>query len=162
MNSSHHFFYYDPEDEGFQIEQTFEIAEKKAVDAIRSYLDDGWSLEVEGVCMGVILKKAECTFEKSRPDDSDLDSEGYDAAGYWWGRKDSGDEISEFDDICDYTLEQVKIPDAVLAMISTSDIIRELEKRTGIESAMIQCADGMAKTLVIHNFVIPEEKNASL
>jgi len=150
------FFYYDPEDDGFQTESTFERAESSADKSIRSYLDGCWMEEVEGVCMGVILKKATRTYERKRPEDSDLDDEGYDSAGYWWGRKDSDDGLSEYDEIWNYTLEPVKIPDAVMAIIPTADLVHELEKRSGVESAMIQCDDGVAKTLVIHNFVIPE------
>lgn len=140
--SENAFFYYDPEDEGFQPVSTLVQAEKSAEKAIRGYLDDSWDLEVEGVCMGIILKKAKCTYERSKPEDSKLDSEGYDSEGNWWGRQDSGDGVSEFDEICDYTLEQVMdYPEALLTCIPLSDLVRELERREGVK-VMNNCIIG--------------------
>jgi|GEM_PF-6738341 len=127
--SKYPFFYYDPEGDGFQRESSLEVAEKQSNEAIRQYLDDCWSEEVEGVCMGVVLKRAKKTYTAKRPPDSELDGDGYDKDGNWWGRQDSGEGTSEYDEICDYTLEPVKIPAEVLALIPTADLVRGLVMR---------------------------------
>jgi len=133
MRSSHPFFSYDPEGDGFQIESSFENADTKSKLAIREYLDDSWMEEVEGVCMGVILKKATLTTRIIRPLDSELDDEGYDSGGQWWGRTDNDGGIYEFDEMWNFTLESQKIPDEVLNLIPTSDLVRELSRREGVE-----------------------------
>ena len=38
-----------------------------------------------------------------------------------------------------------------IQLASTTDLIQELEQRNGVESVLIGCDDGPAKTIVIHN-----------
>jgi len=35
---------------------------------------------------------------------------------------------------------------------STADLVAELSKRDGVESSDIECADGIAKTIVVHRW----------
>ena len=142
------FFYYDPEGDGFQQVETLQSAEDQAKAGINGSRNEGeWSDEVEDICIGVILKHARKSYSVSRPPDSMLDPDGYDHQGNWWGREDEPDTpIADYDEICDYTLEPVKIPDEVLALIPTADLDRELKKRNydpsnGGRCGIIPCAD---------------------
>ncbi len=46
-----------------------------------------------------------------------------------------------------------KHPCKSLKEVSTADLVAELSKRDGVESADIECADGIAKTIVVHGVV---------
>lgn len=40
-----------------------------------------------------------------------------------------------------------------LKRFTTDELVNELSKRAGVESADIECDDGVAKTIVIHGWV---------
>ena len=89
-------FCYSP-DFGYEEFATEELAKKAAEDAIDSYRDDapsdGWSEEVWNVRYGKILGWTIETMRKSRPAADELDEEGNDSDGTYWGE---WDEISDY------------------------------------------------------------------
>ena len=48
---------------------------------------------------------------------------------------------------------QQKTAKLYLKLVPTDDLIAELEKRRGVESVIIECDDGPAKSLVVHNWM---------
>lgn len=77
----HKFFAYCPES-GFEIHETLEGALDDASDAIQNYLEDGWSEEVTGVCVGEITHRAKMC-DQVFPD-GEIDADGNDEAGEYW------------------------------------------------------------------------------
>lgn len=130
------FFSYDPERGGIQFHNSLAEAVIDAKSVIHEYCDDFWDEDgVRQVCAGVILHRAELTYEKTRPDDKELDPEGFDSEGRWWGRTDDPENgCSEYDEIWDFTLEPQKIPDEILALIPMVDLEKELSRREGGEA----------------------------
>lgn len=131
MKKYNNYFYYDPEGDGLEIVETLELAIERANDCIHEYLDgDGWMKEVDDVCVGVILQKSVQTDEVFRPPDSELDEEGWDKNGIWWGRQDDTLGTLGYDSIVDYKLQNVTpFPDGVLSLFSTDTLLDELTNR---------------------------------
>ena len=92
------YFVYDPND-GFETFSTIEARDKWAKEAIEGHLDDGWSEDVEQVCVGEITAKAtQCNVQpKPKREDVGSDEEYEDALADW-----GGDPM--FDEICNYEL----------------------------------------------------------
>lgn len=105
MSPSKPYFCYDPEGDGFTLYETAEKAEKAAKTAIVASKEDGmWSEDVECICWGTVIQKVIETERHERPPDSELDEEGYDPRGYYWGREDDPDVVTEYDCIVNYGL----------------------------------------------------------
>lgn len=85
MNKMKMFFVYDPND-GIEFYETEERAKAEAEKYIESYRDEaqeGWADEVEGVCWGEVIQHTVQTSCTPAP------------------------EGSEFDEICDYGLQNL-------------------------------------------------------
>lgn len=89
------FFVFDPMDADFVCFRTAEERDAKVQDIINMYCDEGWDESVEQVCIGEIGGKAQQVNVRLRPDDEDLDEEGCDGEGTYWG---------DYDRICDYQI----------------------------------------------------------
>lgn len=92
------YFLYDPNN-GFETFSTIEARDAAVQEAIELHLDDGWSEEVTGVCVGEITGKATQTNVQPRPERKDFatDEEHEDAMSDW-----GGDSI--YDSICNYEI----------------------------------------------------------
>lgn len=75
------FFAYCPES-GFEIHETLGGALSDASDAIQNYLEDGWSEEVTGVCVGEITHRAKMCDQVFPV--GEIDADGNDEAGEHW------------------------------------------------------------------------------
>lgn len=75
------YFSYCPES-GFDVHETLEGAIDDANSVIPNYLDDGWSEDVAGVCVGTITHKA--TMCDQVFPDGEIDEDGRDDAGDYW------------------------------------------------------------------------------
>lgn len=92
------YFVYDPNN-GFDTYSTIEARDAAAKEAIELHLDDGWSEEVTGVCVGEITGRAVQTSVQPKPERKDYDTEEeHDDAISDWG----GDPI--YDSICNYEI----------------------------------------------------------
>lgn len=89
------FFIYDPEGEPFTYFKSAADRDSAAADIISNYMDDGWAEEVEHVVAGELTHTCQQTNLRTRPDDEELDDEGCDGEGTYWG---------EFDTFCNYEL----------------------------------------------------------
>ena len=89
------FFIYDPEGAGFMYFRSAEDRDKASDDVIQQYLDDGWDESVEQVVAGEISHTCQQTDLRQRPSDEELDDEGRDSEGTYWG---------VFSCICNYEL----------------------------------------------------------
>ena len=83
------FFLFDPEPEWvglmyFKSEAERDAAAKDAINAYKD-LDNGWSEEVEGLCMGEVTHVCTQTNVVNRPLAESLNSDGYDEDGEYWG-----------------------------------------------------------------------------
>jgi hypothetical protein len=91
-------FAYDPGD-GFEEYATEAEARAAAEKALEYYREDapsdGWSEEATGVCYGKITGWTVETMRKTKPPADELDEDGMDQDGTYWG---------EWDEICDYGL----------------------------------------------------------
>jgi hypothetical protein len=92
------YFAYDPND-GFETFDTIEARDKWVEHAIELHLDDGWSEDVEQVCVGEITGRAvQCDVQpKPKREDVNSDEEYEDALADW-----GGDPM--FDSICNYKI----------------------------------------------------------
>lgn len=84
------YFSYDPNGDGFVLHDTAEAARAEAaagLDAARlNAMTNGWGEEDEDICWGEIHQAATRVDEQYRPDD--LDEDGCDADGDYWGDPD--------------------------------------------------------------------------
>jgi hypothetical protein len=80
------FFLFDPEWEGMMFFKSEADRAAAAEDAINAYkdLDNGWSEEVERLCMGEVTHVCTQTNVVERPSDEELDEEGCDGEGTYW------------------------------------------------------------------------------
>jgi hypothetical protein len=92
------FFIYDPEGAGFMYFRSAEDRDQASEDVIQQYLDDGWDESVEQVVAGEISHTCQQVNREERPAAEELDEEGYDGEGTYWG---------DFDYRCNYALRQV-------------------------------------------------------
>jgi hypothetical protein len=85
-SANRRFFVYDPV-AGFTYYATQHARDEAAKAIIAGYCDlsDGWDDEVENVIAGEITHAAQKSDVIKRPPDNELDEEGYDEEGYWWG-----------------------------------------------------------------------------
>ena len=75
------FFVYCP-NLGFEAFETLDEALDDANEKIKGYLDDGWSEDVTGVCVGKITHRAKMC-DQVFPD-GEIDDDGLDEAGEPW------------------------------------------------------------------------------
>ena len=94
----HKYFSYCPED-GFDTHETLSLALLNAIDIIPNYLDEGWSEDVTGVCVGTITHRATMCDKVERA--GDVDEDGYDTKGEHW-------EDPDWDYKCSYKMLPVK------------------------------------------------------
>lgn len=126
------YFAYDPEGEGFQFYDSLDKAREFAKNTIPEYLDECWDEDgVRQICTGVILHRAELTTQIPRPPDDELNGEGYGPDGHYWGIP--GECMVDYDEIWNFTLEPQSVPDDVLALIPTADLVAELSRRESVE-----------------------------
>lgn len=79
-------FFVDSECGGFELFATESEALAYAKSLIPDYLDcDEWMVEVELIRVGQITHKATKTNLEMRPPESELDEDGCDDSGEWWG-----------------------------------------------------------------------------
>jgi len=90
------YFVFDPEGDGFTYFKDEAERDSYAEDCILEYLEEGWSEEVVNVVSGEITHRATQTNLVQRPDDAELDEDGYDEEGKHWP--------TEWDYICDYEM----------------------------------------------------------
>ncbi len=64
---------------------TEEEALKASEAAIAYYLDEFWDEQVNSVMVGKVTHLSTQTNVRNRPDDEDLDEEGIDGSGDYWG-----------------------------------------------------------------------------
>jgi len=95
--SEFRFFIYDPCGDGFIFYKSAEDRDYVASEVISMYLDDGWNEDVEQIVAGEISHTCEQTNREERPDD--VDEEGYDEDGGYWG---------DFDHKCNYELVELE------------------------------------------------------
>lgn len=91
----------DPDGDGITFYRTAEDRDAAAAETLDEYKDaDGcWTEEVEGVCAGVVTHIAQCKNKVMRPPEDELDEEGCDGEGAYWG---------DFEWMGNYTLEPIK------------------------------------------------------
>jgi hypothetical protein len=82
-SSVYRFWLNDPEGDGLTYYRTKEDRDAEAERVIDTYLDDGWSEEVEWVVGGEVTHVAAIKTKRKRPDD--LDEENMDGEGTYWG-----------------------------------------------------------------------------
>ena len=90
------YFVFDPQGDGFSYFETAGERDSFTKGAIDNYLDDSWNDEVTDIIAGVITHKIVQTNRTDRPAVDDIDEDGIDGEGLYWG----GDE--EY--VCDYKL----------------------------------------------------------
>lgn len=110
------FFSYDGGNHDFNLHETAEDAKKYAQALIRDSLDGEWGEDVDQICWGKLIEETVQVDLIERPDDAELDEEGY-KDGYYWGRQDD-DEFpnSDYDSICNYVLKPVEDVPEILTM----------------------------------------------
>lgn len=108
------FFVHDPLGETFICFRTAEERDAMMKDIIDGYCDEGWSEEVEQVCIGEISGVAGKVNVKLRPEK--VDEEGYDEDGSFWG---------EFESKCDYNI----IPFPPRVSQAAQDVIAERRRQ---------------------------------
>lgn len=134
---SHKFFSYCPES-GFDTHKTHEDALLHASDIVPDYLQDGWSEDVTGVCVGIITHRATMCDKVER--DGSVDEYGCDDKGSYWD--------PEWAYKCDYKMLPVesdasKLVEALERLVlaaqcrdnSTGDQIRLIETRAELSAA---------------------------
>ena len=94
-SAEHRYFIYDPDGEGFIYYRSAEDRDADSQNIIRAYLDDGWDEAVENVVAGEISHTCEKVNVRHRPPEDEIDGEGCDGEGTYWG---------EFDYMCNYEL----------------------------------------------------------
>lgn len=82
------FWLHDPEGDGMCYFRTAADRDAYAKKAIAGYCDDTWAEEVEGVVGGEVTHVATRVNEKQRPPDDEIDEEGIDGDGMYWGDSD--------------------------------------------------------------------------
>lgn len=93
------FFVYSPEDDGFTYYATEKERDDAAAEIIKEYLYDGsWSEDVTGVLAGVLTHVVKKCDVVEKPDESELDDDGMDEEGNYWG---------DFDEICNFRLAPI-------------------------------------------------------
>jgi hypothetical protein len=100
------FFLFDPEWDGlmfFKSEADRAVAVKTAIDAYKD-VDNGWSEEVELLCMGEVTHVCTQTNIVNRPLAEELDKEGCDKDGEYWG--------SDIELRCNYEMLPMLKPEA--------------------------------------------------
>lgn len=83
--SEFRFFIFDPEGDGFCYFKSKEDRDAAASGVIQGYLDDGWSEEVERVVAGEVTHTCQQTNVEHRPSEDQIDEEGCDGEGNYWG-----------------------------------------------------------------------------
>lgn len=96
------YFLNDPEGEGLIFFKCIKERHKFARSAIRNYLDtDGWNEEdVRRITTGTVSHLITEYNVTGRPDDSDIDEEGCDGEGTYWG---------DWSKRCDYKLTSLEM-----------------------------------------------------
>ena len=90
------YFVFDPQGDGFSYFETSEERDIFTKGAIDNYLDDMWDDEVTDIVVGKITHKVIQTNRTERPSCDDLDEEGVDSEGFYWG--------GDISYVCDYKL----------------------------------------------------------
>ena len=90
------YFAFDPQGDGFSFFETAEERNSFTNGVIDNYLDDVWNEEVVNIVVGVITHKIIQANRTNRPAYDDLDEEGIDEEGFYWG--------GDLDYVCDYKL----------------------------------------------------------
>lgn len=97
----HPWFFYDPCGHPFEYFATEAEALQAAADAIPEHMDDGWSEEVCQIMVGRVSYECLRTNVRDRPDEADLDEDGWDADGINW----LSDHLRDCDHVCDYEMK---------------------------------------------------------
>lgn len=100
-NAEYRYWVYDPSDSGSLYFRDLVARDKYAAEVISNHCDDdGWNDDVEFVCVGEVTAVAQKTNVKVKPPADELDEDGCDDEGTYWG---------EFDEICDYSLQAIPV-----------------------------------------------------
>ena len=97
--TTHRYFLYDPEGDGFSTYETVEERDRAAREAVPEYCDEAWREEVTEVVAGEITHVATEVNRVDRPSDDEIDVDGCDDEGYDW---------STHDWYCDYVMKPIK------------------------------------------------------
>jgi hypothetical protein len=84
-DAEYRFFIYDPEGDGFIYFRTVEERDAHQGMVIDGYLDEGWDESVEQVVAGEVTHSAQQVGREERPPEEQLDEEGCDGEGTYWG-----------------------------------------------------------------------------
>jgi hypothetical protein len=84
-SAEYRFFIFDALDGEFVYFRSPEDRDAAREDIIQLYLDDGWSEEVEQVVAGEVTHTCEKVGVVHRPEAVELDAEGCDSEGTYWG-----------------------------------------------------------------------------
>lgn len=93
------YFLYDPE-YGFLYFKSEEDRKETEQTIIHDYCDDGWDETVENILVGEITGTCEQVNVRKRPPAEELDEDGHDTDGNYWG--------GEFDTYCNYEIVPLK------------------------------------------------------
>ncbi len=100
-NLEYIYFITDPNTESTYYFKCIKERHKYARSAIRGYLgDDGWNEEVQQLFSGTVTHMVTQYNTNERPDEDDIDEDGYDSEGTYWG---------DFSYRCDYKLHPVDL-----------------------------------------------------
>ena len=107
------FFYYDPDGNGFTLCDTLEEAKSavvKILDSCRADAPDGWADDMENICYGEIKGGIVETLRVTKEDYNEAGGE--ETMGYFFPEG--------FDELIDYSVEDIPIDPAVLEEIKKS------------------------------------------
>lgn len=83
-DADHRFFIFCPQDTQFYYFATAAERDQYNDTVIRSYLDDGWDEQVEGVVAGELTHVCQQIDRLERPPADQIDDEGHDLEGRYW------------------------------------------------------------------------------
>lgn len=103
-SAEYRFFLFDPEGDGMTFFRDESERDAYAKTSINEYCvnDEGWSEDVESVCVGAVTGIATKTNIVKRPPEDEIDEEGVDGEGNWWD--------PEWSEKCNYELLPIPAP----------------------------------------------------
>ena len=95
------YFLHDPEGHGLIYFKSTDDRDAEAKKAIKDYMSDydGWSEDVELVCVGEVTHIVTKTNVIKRPPDDEIDEEGCDGEGNYWD--------ADWSEMCNYELKKI-------------------------------------------------------
>lgn len=100
-SSKRPYFVFDPEGDGHTYYATEKERDEAAEAIIQDYAqNDEWSESVTQIIAGVITHNIQKTNQVPRPPDDELDEDGMDESGHYWG---------SVDEYCNYELSRIDL-----------------------------------------------------